>query len=77
MTTVPSASRSTGCGKSEQKKFARAVVLIAVLVVVVILSLAGYHYCDMMTSELKVSRQRSRVVQARGFADSGVYDAPR
>jgi len=53
----------------------RAVVLIAVLVVVVILSLAGYHYCDMMTQEYKASAGAHKVVQARAMADSGVYFA--
>ena len=51
----------------------RGVVLIAVLVVVASLSLAGYHYSDSMVSEYKASENAHRNVQARTFAASGVH----
>jgi type II secretory pathway component PulK len=65
----------TQAGSVRKPAKRRAVVLIAVLVVVVLLSLAGYQYLDMMTSEYKASHNAHRVVQARGFADSGIHYA--
>lgn len=53
----------------------RGVVIIAVLIVVAALSLAGYHYSDMMTSEYKASENSHRAVQARRAAESGIHYA--
>ncbi len=53
----------------------RGVVIIAVLVVVVILSLAAYQYSDMMTSEYRAAVTFTRKAQARCFAESGVHYA--
>ena len=46
----------------------RAVVLLAVLIVVVLLSLAAYQYSDMMLSEYKASDAYTRSTQARAAA---------
>ena len=51
----------------------RGVVLIAVLLIVVILALAGYQYGDLMFSEYKSSENAHRNVQARLFAESGIH----
>jgi type II secretory pathway component PulK len=53
----------------------RGVVLIAVLVVVVLLSLAAYQYAELMTSEYKAADGSARATQARALAASGVYYA--
>lgn len=49
--------------------------LIAVLIVVVILSLAAYRYADSMTAEYQVAVRASEATQAKRFADSGVHYA--
>src|SRR5262249_51817860 len=53
----------------------RGLVLIAVLVVVVLLSLAAYQYSEMMTSETKASENALRSAQARALANSGIQYA--
>ncbi|MBI3821048.1 MAG: general secretion pathway protein GspK [Planctomycetes bacterium] len=58
---------------AKRGKKRRGVVLIAVLVVIAALSLAAYHYSDMMTSEFKASEYSHRNVQARAFAESGYF----
>ena len=60
--------------KSTAKK-RRGVVLVAVLVVVVLLSLAGYQYSEMTLAEYKAAENTHRAVQARAFADSGIHYA--
>src|SRR4051812_34286148 len=50
----------------------RGFVLLAVLVVIVLLSLAAYRYNDLMTAEARATASVARSVQARSFADSGV-----
>lgn len=52
-----------------------AFVLLAVLVVVVILALTGYHYSDWMQSEYQAALNARKVSQARSFAESGIYYA--
>jgi type II secretory pathway component PulK len=49
--------------------------LIAVLIVVVILSLAAYRYADSMTAEYQVAIRASEATQAKRFADSGIHYA--
>ena len=49
-----------------------AVVLIAVLIVVVLLSLAAYKYNDLMTAEYRATDSSFRAAQARAYATSGV-----
>ncbi len=51
------------------------VVLIAVLVVVVLLSLAAYQYGEVMTNEYKAADAAARAAQARALAWSGVHYA--
>ena len=53
----------------------RAYVLIAVLMVVVVLSLAAYRFTDSMTSEYTVAVRTSEAAQAKAFAASGVHYA--
>ncbi len=53
----------------------RGMVLIAVLVVVVLLSLAAYQYSDLMLAEYRASVNAHKAVQARHFADSGIHYA--
>src|SRR5262245_331513 len=53
----------------------RAIILIAVLVVVVILSLVAYQYSDLMASEHRAADTAMRTAQVRLFADSGVHYA--
>jgi type II secretory pathway component PulK len=61
-------------GKKTSNK-RRGVVLVAVLIVVASLSLAGYHYSDLMMAESKASEYAHRSVQARAFAESGIHYA--
>jgi type II secretory pathway component PulK len=51
----------------------RGVVLLAVLVVVVLLSLAAYQFSELMMAEYKASDSYVRSAQARAYADSGVH----
>jgi DNA uptake protein ComE-like DNA-binding protein len=53
----------------------RAVVLFAVLVVVVLLSLAAYQYSELMVAEYHAADSSARALQARAAADSGVWFA--
>ncbi len=48
-------------------------VLLAVLVVVVLLSLAAYQYSELMTAEYRAADSAVRSAQARTFAVSGVH----
>jgi type II secretory pathway component PulK len=50
-------------------------VLLAVLVVIVVLSLAAYQYGELMTAEYRAASQGSRAAQAKALADSGIYYA--
>jgi len=51
------------------------VVLLAVLIVLVLLSLAAYNYSDLMQSEYKASDNFHKNAQARAFADAGIHYA--
>src|SRR5947207_701888 len=51
----------------------RGIVLIAVLVVVVLLTLAAYQYSEFMMAEYKAADSYTRSAQARALADSGVH----
>jgi hypothetical protein len=51
------------------------VVLIAVLVVVVLLSLASYQFVELMTSEYRAAESTVRAAQSRSLAISGVHYA--
>lgn len=53
----------------------RGVALLAVMVVVVLLSLAAYQYAELMMSEYKAADSAARAVQARAAAESGVWYA--
>ncbi len=51
----------------------RGVILLAVLIALVLLSLAGYQYADLMQSEYRAASNAHRTMQARAIAESGVY----
>lgn len=51
----------------------RGVVLLAVLVVVVLLSLAAYQFSELMMAEYKATDSYVRSAQAKAYADSGVH----
>jgi hypothetical protein len=53
----------------------RAFVLLAVLVVIVLLSLAAYRYTDWMTAEGRATQSSIKAMQARSFAVSGMHYA--
>ncbi len=53
----------------------RGVVLLAVLIVVVLLSLAAYRYSELMTAEYRAADSHARAVQSRAAAESGVHYA--
>jgi type II secretory pathway component PulK len=50
----------------------RGVVLIAVLVVIVLLTLAAYQYSELMLAEYKAASSFARAAQARAAAEAGV-----
>jgi type II secretory pathway component PulK len=51
----------------------RGIVLLAVLVSLVLLSLAAYQYADLMMSEYRAAYNAHRSIQAKLLADSGVH----
>jgi len=53
----------------------KAFVILAVLIVVVVLSLAAYRFTDGMTSEYVVAARSSEAAQTKAFAASGVHYA--
>lgn len=53
----------------------KGVVLVAVLIVIVLLSLAGYQYSELMLAEYRVAENYHRAVQCRMNAESGVMYA--
>ncbi len=53
----------------------RGYVLFAVLIVVVVLSLAAYRYSESMSTELQVAVRTSETTESRGHANSGLYYA--
>jgi len=53
----------------------RGMVLLAVLLVVVLLTLAAYQYVELMTAEYRAVDSYRRSVQARACAESGVHYA--
>lgn len=62
-------------GKPRGCRPRRGIVLLAVLVVIVLLSLATYQYSDLMVAEYKGVVNAQRAQQARAFADSGIHYA--
>jgi DNA uptake protein ComE-like DNA-binding protein len=65
--------RATRLLKTATKR--RAYVLIAVLIVIVVLSLAAYRFTDAMTSEFTVAVRTSDAAQTKAFAASGIHYA--
>jgi type II secretory pathway component PulK len=51
----------------------RGFVIVAVLMVVVVLSLAAYQYGDLMTAEAKAAERIRKTTEAKAFAQSGVH----
>src|SRR4051794_32628742 len=62
--------RPAVCGTAPLNR--RGVILVIVLIVIAVLSLAAYHYTDMMTAEHGVTLNSTRAAQARAAADSAV-----
>ncbi len=50
-----------------------AIVLVAVLVVIVILTLAAYQFSELMNAESRGAQKGVRTHQARSLADSGIH----
>src|SRR5262245_26253902 len=50
----------------------RGVVILAVLIVIVLLTLAAYQYSELMMAEYRATVSFTRAPQARSFAESGV-----
>ena len=61
--------------RSADRTQRRGVVLLAVLVVVVLLTLAAYQYSELMLAEYQAADSYTRSLQARALADSGVHYA--
>jgi type II secretory pathway component PulK len=51
----------------------KAVILLAVLVVVVLLTLAAYQYVELVTAEYRAADSYTRSGQAKAYAASGVH----
>src|SRR5712664_1353096 len=51
----------------------RGIVLLAVMVVVAILALAGYQFADLTTAEYKSAANAQKLAQAKAVADSGIH----
>src|SRR5262245_57873623 len=51
----------------------RGIVLLAVLVTIVLLSLAAYSFSELMLSEAKAARSAQRVAQSQAIANSGIH----
>ena len=62
-------------GQAKPTQARRGVILLAVLVVLVLLTLAAYQYSDLMTSEYRAANNAHRTVQAKLLADSGIHYA--
>jgi type II secretory pathway component PulK len=61
--------------RPRQEKARRGVILLAVLVALVILTLAAYQYSDMMVAEYRAADNAHRAAQARALAESGIHYA--
>src|SRR5690348_16320436 len=61
--------------RSRTARRRRGVILLAVLVSLVLLALAGYQYADMMQSEYRAAHNAHDLMQARAIADSGIHYA--
>ncbi len=59
--------------KTRRSNERTAYVLIAVLIVIVVLSLAAYRYSDMTMSEFRASDRILKNAQAKALADSGIH----
>jgi type II secretory pathway component PulK len=53
----------------------RGIILLAVLIALVLLTLAGYQYGDLMLAEYRAADNAHAAAQARALADSGIYYA--
>ena len=68
---MPASSTRSRSAHSRRRGF----VLIAVLVIVVILTLAAYQFSALMMAEYTAADSYARSVQARALADSGIHYA--
>ena len=60
---------------SRRKQERKGFVLLAVLIVIVILSLAAYRYSDMTMAEYRASDRILKSAEAKALADSGIHYA--
>lgn len=60
-------------GTTLRSESRRGMVLYAVLIVVVLLSLAAYQYSELMSQEQTAAASALRQVQAKACADSGIH----
>src|SRR5439155_8548606 len=61
--------------KNSSRRFPKAVILLAVLVVVVLLTLAAYQYSELVLAEYRAADSYTRSGQAKAYAASGVHYA--
>ena len=53
----------------------KGLVLVAVLVVLVLLTLAAYQFAELMSAEYRAAESHTRSLQARTCAESGIHYA--
>lgn len=61
--------------RTPRRRPRRGFVIVAVLIVVVVLSLAAYRFTDLMTAEYRAASRAQNSAQARAAARSGVHYA--
>src|SRR5690348_7241061 len=61
--------------RNRKREPRRGFVLLAVLVVVVVLTLAAYQFSEMMMAEYRAAESAKRMAQAHAFAESGIHYA--
>lgn len=66
---------TTEPGRRAPRRARDGFVILAVLIVVVVLSLAAYRFTDLMTAEYRAAARSGDAAQARLAARSGVYYA--
>src|SRR5947208_8917290 len=67
-TMVTGANSANSAGVSR-----KGIILVAVMIVVAILALAGYQYADLTTAEYKAAANAQKLAQAKAVADSGIH----
>jgi len=68
-----SSSPSSVGAKQASASPRRGIVLLAVLVVIVLMTLAAYKFSDLMSAEHQAAQGNRRILQAHILADSGIH----